>query len=86
MSQSIYLVYELHGDQIITYKKLDSKFDNIDIPLLMFVDDSLLVYGYTDDLQFGRLYLNIPNTPESIDKYFQEQKELQAMYKLEEIL
>ena len=52
----------------------------------MFVDDSLLVYGYTDDLQFERLYLNIPNTSESIDKYFQEQKELQAMYKLEEIL
>ena len=86
MSQSIYLVYELNGDQIITYKKLDAKFDNIDAPLLMFVDDSLLVYGYTDDLQFGRLYLNIPNTPESIDRYFQEQKELQAMYKLEEIL
>ena len=86
MSQSIYLVYELNGDQIITYKKLDSKFDNIDVPLLMFVDDSLLVYGYTDDLQFGRLYLNIPNTSESIDKYFQEQKELQAMYKLIEIL
>ena len=52
----------------------------------MFVDDSLLVYGYTDDLQFGRLYLDIPNTPESIDRYFQEQKELQAMYKLGEIL
>ena len=86
MSQSIYLVYELNGDQIITYKKLDSKFDGIDTPLLMFVDDSLLVYGYTDDLQFGRLYLNIPNTSESIDKYFQEQKELHAMYKLEEIL
>ena len=86
MSQSIYLVYELNGDQIITYKKLDSKFDNIDVPLLMFVDDSLLVYGYTDDLQFGRLYLNIPNTSESIDKYFQEQKELQAIHKLEEIL
>lgn len=86
MSQSIYLVYELNGDQIITYKKLDAKFDGIDAPLLMFVDDSLLVYGYTDDLQFGRLYLDIPNTPESIDKYFQEQKELQAMYKLEEIL
>ena len=86
MSQSIYLVYELNGDQIITYKKLDAKFDGIDAPLLMFVDDSLLVYGYTDDLQFGRLYLNIPNTSESIDKYFQEQKELQAMYKLEEIL
>ena len=86
MSQSIYLVYELNGDQIITYKKLDPKFDGIDAPLLMFVDDSLLVYGYTDDLQFGRLYLSIPNTSESIDKYFQEQKELQAMYKLEEIL
>ena len=86
MSQSIYLVYELNGDQIITYKKLDAKFDGIDAPLLMFVDDSLLVYGYTDDLQFGRLYLNIPNTPESIDRYFQEQKELQAMYKLGEIL
>ena len=86
MSQSIYLVYELNGDQIITYKKLDSKFDGIDAPLLMFVDDSLLVYGYTDDLQFGRLHLNIPNTPESIDKYFQEQKELQSMYKLGEIL
>lgn len=86
MSQSIYLVYELNGDQIITYKKLDAKFDGIDAPLLMFVDDSLLVYGYTDALQFGRLYLNIPNTSESIDKYFQEQKELQAMYKLEEIL
>lgn len=86
MSQSIYLVYELNGDQIITYKKLDAKFDGIDAPLLMFVDDSLLVYGYTDDLQFGRLYLDIPNTPESIDRYFQEQKELQAMYKLEEIL
>ena len=86
MSQSIYLVYELNGDQIITYKKLDSKFGNIDAPLLMFVDDSLLVYGYTDDLHFGRLYLDIPNTPESIDRYFQEQKELQAMYKLIEIL
>ncbi len=86
MSQSIYLVYELNGDQIITYKKLDAKFDGIDAPLLMFVDDSLLVYGYTDDLQFGRLYLDIPNTPESIDRYFQEQKELQAMYKLGEIL
>ena len=86
MSQSIYLVYELNGDQIITYKKFDSKFDGIDAPLLMFVDDSLLVYGYTDDLQFGRLHLNIPNTYESINKYFQEQKELQAMYKLEEIL
>ena len=86
MSQSIYLVYELNGDQIITYKKLDAKFDNIDAPLLMFVDDSLLVYGYTDDLQFGRLYLDIPNTLESIDRYFQEQKELQAMYKLGEIL
>ena len=86
MSQSIYLVYELNGDQIITYKKLDSKFDDIDTPLLMFVDDSLLVYGYTDDLQFGRLYLDIPNTLESIDRYFQEQKELQAMYKLGEIL
>ena len=86
MSQSLYLVYELNGDQIITYKKLDAKFDGIDAPLLMFVDDSLLVYGYTDDLQFGRLYLNIPNTSESIDKYFQEQKELHAMYKLEEIL
>ena len=86
MSQSIYLVYELNGDQIITYKKLDSKFDDIDVPLLMFLDDLLLVYGYTDDLQFGRLYLNIPNTPESIDRYFQEQKELQAMYKLGEIL
>ena len=86
MSQSIYLVYELNGDQIITYKKLDAKFDNIDAPLLMFVDDSLLVYGYTDDLQFGRLYLDIPNTPESIDRYFQEQKELQAMHKLEGIL
>ena len=86
MSQSIYLVYELNGDQIITYKKLDSKFDGIDTPLLMFVDDSLLVYGYTDDLQFGRLYLDIPNTPESIDRYFQEQKELQAMHKLEGIL
>ena len=86
MSQSIYLVYELNGDQIITYKKLDAKFDGIDAPLLMFVDDSLLVYGYTDDLQFGRLYLDIPNTPESIDKYFQEQKELQAMHKLEGIL
>ena len=86
MNQSIYLVYELNGDQIITYKKHDSKFDGIDAPLLMFVDDSLLVYGYTDDLQFGRLYLDIPNTPESIDKYFQEQKELQAMYKLGEIL
>lgn len=86
MSQSIYLVYELNGDQIITYKKLDAKFDGIDTPLLMFVDDSLLVYGYTDDLQFGRLYLDIPNTPESIDRYFQEQKELQAMYKLGEIL
>ena len=86
MSQSIYLVYELNGDQIITYKKLDAKFDGIDAPLLMFVDDSLLVYGYTDDLQFGRLYLDIPNTPESIDRYFQEQKELQAMHKLEGIL
>lgn len=86
MSQSIYLVYELNGDQIITYKKLDSKFDGIDTPLLMFVNDSLLVYGYTDDLQFGRLYLDIPNTLESIDRYFQEQKELQAMYKLGEIL
>ena len=86
MSQSIYLVYELHGDQIITYKKLDSKFDNIDVPLLMFLDDLLLVYGYTDDLQFKRLHLNIPNTPESIYIYFQEQKELQAMYKLGEIL
>ena len=86
MSQSIYLVYELNGDQIITYKKLDAKFNGIDAPLLMFVDDSLLVYGYTDDLQFGRLYLDIPNTPESIDKYFQEQKELQAMEKLEGIL
>ena len=86
MSQSIYLVYELNGDQIITYKKLDVGFDGIDAPLLMFVDDSLLVYGYTDDLQFGRLYLNITNTYESIDKYFKEQKELQAMYKLEEIL
>ena len=52
----------------------------------MFVDDSLLVYGYTDDPHFGRLYLDIPNTPESIDRYFQEQKELQAMYKLGEIL
>lgn len=86
MSQSIYLVYELDGDQVITYKKLNSKLDGIDAPLLMFVDDSLLVYGYTDDLQFGRLYLDIPNTPESIDRYFQEQKELQAMYKLGEIL
>ena len=86
MSQSIYLVYELNGDQIITYKKLDSKFVNIDALLLMFVDDSLLVYGYTDGLQFGRLHLNIPNTPKSIDKYFQEQKELRAMYKLGEIL
>ena len=86
MSQSIYLVYELNGDQIITYKKLDAKFNGIDAPLLMFVDDSLLVYGYTDDLQFGRLYLDIPNTPESIDRYFQEQKELQAMHKLEGIL
>ena len=86
MSQSLYLVYELYGDQIITYKKLNAKFDDIDVPLLMFVDDSLLVYGYTDDLQFGRLYLDIPNTPESIDRYFQEQKELQAMYKLGEIL
>ena len=86
MSQSLYLVYELNGDQIITYKKLDAKFDGIDAPLLMFVDDSLLVYGYTDDLQFKRLHLNIPNTPESIYKYFQEQKELQAMYKLGEIL
>ena len=86
MSQSLYLVYELNGDQVITYKKLDAKFDGIDAPLLMFVDDSLLVYGYTDDLHFGRLYLDIPNTPESIDRYFQEQKELQAMYKLEEIL
>ena len=86
MSQSLYLVYELNGDQIITYKKLDAKFDGIDAPLLMFVDDSLLVYGYTDDLQFKRLHLNIPNTPESIDRYFQEQKELQAMYKLGEIL
>ena len=86
MSQFIYLVYELNGDQIITYKKLDPKFDGIDTPLLMFVDDSLLVYGYTDDLQFGRLYLNIPKTSESICQYFQEQKELQAMYKLEEIL
>ena len=86
MSQSLYLVYELNGDQITTYKKLDSKFDGIDAPLLMFVDDSLLVYGYTDDLQFGRLYLDIPNTTESIDRYFQEQKELQAMYKLGEIL
>ncbi len=86
MSQSLYLVYELNGDQIITYKKLNAKFDGIDAPLLMFVDDSLLVYGYTDDLQFGRLYLDIPNTPESIDRYFQEQKELQAMYKLGEIL
>ena len=55
----------------------------IDAPLLMFVDDSLLVYGYTNDLQFERLYLNIPNTSESIDKYFQEQKGLQVMYKLE---
>ena len=86
MSQSIYLVYELNGDQVITYKKLNSNFDGIDAPLLMFVDDSLLVYGYTDDLQFGRLYLNIPNTSESINRYFQEQKELQAMYKLGEIL
>ena len=86
MSQSIYLVYELNGDQIITYKKLNSNFDGIGAPLLMFVDDSLLVYGYTDDLQFERLYLDIPNTPESIDRYFQEQKELQAMYKLREIL
>ena len=86
MSQSIYLVYELNGDQVITYKKLNSNFDGIDAPLLMYVDDSLLVYGYTDDLQFGRLYLNIPNTPESIDRYFQEQKELRAMYKLGEIL
>ena len=86
MSQSLYLVYELNGDQVITYKKLNSNFDGIDTPLLMFVDDSLLVYGYTDDLQFGRLYLNIPNTPESINRYFQEQKELQAMYKLGEIL
>ena len=86
MSQSIYLAYELNGDQVITYKKLNSNFDGIDAPLLMFVDDSLLVYGYTDDLQFGRLYLNIPNTPESINRYFQEQKELQAMYKLGEIL
>ena len=86
MSQSLYLVYELNGDQVITHKKLNSNFDGIDAPFLMFVDDSLLVYGYTDDLHFGRLYLDIPNTPESIDKYFQEQKELQAMYKLEEIL
>ena len=86
MSQSLYLVYELNGDQIITYKKLNAKFDGIDAPLLMFVDDSLLVYGYTDELQFKRLHLNIPNTPESIDRYFQEQKELQAMYKLGEIL
>ena len=86
MSQSIYLIYELDGDQVITYRKLNAKFDGIDAPLLMFVDDSLLAYGYTDDLQFGRLYLNIPNTPESIYKYFQEQKELQAMYKLGEIL
>ena len=86
MSQSLYLVYELNGDQVITYKKLNSNFDGIDAPLLMFVDDSLLVYGYTDYLQFGRLYLNIPNTPESINRYFQEQKELQAMYKLGEIL
>ena len=86
MSQSLYLVYELNGDQIITYKKLNAKFDGIDAPLLMFVDDSLLVYGYTDDLQFKRLHLNIPNTPESIYRYFQEQKELQAMYKLGEIL
>ena len=86
MSQSLYLVYELNGDQIITYKKLDSKFDDIDVPLLMFLDDLLLVYGYTDDLQFKRLRLNIPNTPESIYRYFQEQKELQAMYKLGEIL
>ena len=86
MSQSLYLVYELNGDQVITYKKLNSNFDGIDAPLLMFVDDSLLVYGYTDDLQFGRLYLNIPNTPESINRYFQEQKELRAMYKLGEIL
>ena len=86
MSQSLYLVYELNGDQIITYKKLNAKFDDIDVPLLMFLDDLLLVYGYTDELQFKRLHLNIPNTPESIDRYFQEQKELQAMYKLGEIL
>ena len=86
MSQSIYLVYELNGDQIITYKKFNSNFDGIGTPLLMFVDDSLLVYGYTDDLQFGKLHLNIPNTLESIDRYFQEQKELQAMYRLGEIL
>ena len=86
MSQSLYLVYELYGDQIITYKKLNAKFDDIDVPLLMFLDDLLLVYGYTDELQFKRLHLNIPNAPESIDRYFQEQKELQAMYKLGEIL
>ena len=86
MSQPIYLVYELNGDQIITYKKLDLKFDDIDVPLLVFLDDLLLVYGYTDDLQFKRLHLNIPNTLESIYRYFQEQKELQAMYKLGEIL
>ena len=86
MSQPIYLVYELNGDQIITYKKLDSKFDDTDVPLLVFLDDLLLVYGYTDDLQFKRLHLNIPNTPESIYRYFQEQKELQSMYKLGEIL
>ena len=86
MSQSLYLVYELYGDQIITYKKLNAKFDDIDVPLLVFLDDLLLVYGYTDDLQFKRLHLNIPNAPESICKYFQEQKELQAMYKLGEIL
>ena len=86
MSQSIYLIYELDGDQVITYKKLNAKFDDIDVPLLVFLDDLLLVYGYTDDLHFGRLYLDIPNTPESIDRYFQEQKELQAMHKLEEIL
>ena len=86
MSQSIYLIYELDGDQVITYKKLNAKFDDIDVPLLVFLDDLLLVYGYTDDLHFGRLYLDIPNTPESIDRYFQEQKELQAMHKLGEIL
>ena len=86
MSQSLYLVYELDGDHVITHKKLNAKFDDIDVPLLIFLDDLLLVYGYTDDLQFKRLHLNIPNTPESIYRYFQEQKELQAMYKLGEIL
>ena len=86
MSQSLYLVYELYGDQIITYKKLNAKFDDIDVPLLVFLDDLLLAYGYTAELQFKRLHLNIPNTPESIYRYFQEQKELQAMYKLGEIL